>query len=95
MAKDLQIKYTNEDIERIFKERVKYLWEEAELKPGVICEWTFEYPNRQITADVEAAFCINPENNDFNIGIEVCRSRIKDKLWKICGQYSLATGEKL
>ncbi len=95
MAKDLQIKYTNEDIERIFKERVKYLWKEAELKPGVICEWTFEYPNGQITADVESAFCINPENNDFNIGIEVCRSRIKDKLWKICGQYSLATGEKL
>lgn len=95
MTKDLQIKYTNEDIERIFKERVKYLWEEAEIKPGVICEWAFTYPNGQITADVEAAFCINPENNDFNMGIEVCQSRIKGKLWQICGQYSLATGEKL
>ncbi len=64
MTKDLQIKYTNEDIDRIFEERVKYLWEEAELKPGVICEWTFEYPNGQITADVEAAFCISPEYNN-------------------------------
>ena len=93
--KNLQIKYTNEDIERIFKKRVTTYSQPAAVKAGVICEWTFEYPNGQITADVEAAFCINPENNDFNIGIEVCRSRIKDKLWKICGQYSLATGEKL
>ena len=95
MTKDLQIKYTNEDIDRIFEERVKYIYKKAEFKSGVICEWAFEYPNGQITADVETAFCINPENNDFNIGIEVCQSRIKGKLWQICGQYSLATGEKL
>lgn len=89
------IKYTNEDIERIFKERVNYLWEEAEIKPGVICEWTFTYPNGQIAADVVAAFPINPENFDSDIGLKVCQKKIKDKLWEICGKYSLITGEKL
>ena len=36
MAKDLQIKYTNEDIERIFKERVKYgldVWTQEQVIP--------------------------------------------------------------
>lgn len=89
------IKYTNEDIERIFKERVNYLWEEAEIKPGVICEWTFTYPNGLMTADVVAAFPISPENFDSNIGLNVCHKKIKDKLWEICGKYSLITGEKL
>lgn len=89
------IKYTNEDIERIFNERVEYLWEEADIKPGVICEWAFEYPNGQITADVVAAFPISPENFDSGIGLKVCQKKIKDKLWEICGKYSLITGEKL
>ena len=89
------IKYENEDIERIFNERVNYLWEEAEIKLGVICEWTFTYPNGQIAADVVAAFPINPENFDSDIGLKVCQKKIKDKLWEICGKYSLITGEKL
>lgn len=89
------IKYTNEDIERIFKERVNCLCKEAEIKPGVICEWTFTYPNRHITADVVASFPISPENFDSSIGSNVCYKKIKDKLWEICGKYSLITGEKL
>lgn len=89
------IKYTNEDIERIFNERVNYLCEEAEIKPGIICEWIFTYPNGLIAADVVAAFPISPENFDSHIGIDVCRKKIKDKLWEICGKYSLITGEKL
>lgn len=89
------IKYTSEDIERIFKERVKYLWEEAEIKPGIICEWAFNYPNGQITADVETAFPISPENFDSDIGLDICHAKIKDKLWEICDKYSLITGEKL
>ena len=89
------IKYTNEDIERIFKERVKFSYKKAELKLGIICEWTFNYPNGQVTADVVAAFPINPENFDYDIGIDVCQKKIKDKLWEICGKYSLITGKKL
>ena len=89
------IKYTPEDIERIFNERVNYLSEEAEIKPGIICEWTFTYPNGQIAADVVAAFPIDPKNFDYDIGIDVCQKKIKDKLWEICGKYSLITGEKL
>ena len=89
------IKYTSEDIERIFNERVDCMWDKAELKPGVICEWSFEYPNGQITADVVSAFSINPENFDFGIGLDVCKKKIKDKLWEICEKYSLITGEKL
>lgn len=89
------IKYTNEDIERIFNERVNYIQKKAEIKPGVICEWSFKYPNGQITADVVAAFPISPENFDSNIGLNVCQKKIKDKLWEICGKYSLITGEKL
>ncbi len=89
------IKYTNEDIERIFKEKVNYIPKKADLKAGVICEWAFNYPNGQVTADVVAAFPIDPENFDYDIGIDVCQKKIKDKLWEICGKYSLITGEKL
>lgn len=89
------IKYTSEDIERIFKERVNYIQKKADFKPGIICEWVFEYPNGQITADVETAFPISPENFDPDIGLNVCQKKIKDKLWEICGKYSLITGEKL
>lgn len=89
------IKYTDEDIKRIFEERVGAIPKIAELKPGIICEWTFEYPNGQITADVVAAFPISPENFDYDVGIDICYKKIKDKLWEICGKYSLITGEKL
>ena len=74
------IKYTNEDIEQIFKKRVYCMPKIAELKPGIICEWSFEYPNGQVTADVVAAFPIYPENFDYDIGINVCQKKIKDKL---------------
>ena len=77
------------------KERVYCKPKIAELKPGVICEWTFNYPNGQVTADIVASFPINPENFDYDIGIDVCQKKIKDKLWEICGKYSLITGEKL
>ena len=89
------IKYTHEDIDRIFKERVDYMWDNANLKKGVIVECTFEYPNGNKIAFVEASFPINEDNFDWEIGIEVCKKKIKNKLWEICGQYSIITGEKL
>ncbi len=92
---NLNIKYTAEDIDRIFAERVTVHSRHAVLKPGVVCEWGFEYPNGKRTAQVESAFCIDPRNNDYTTGCAVCNEKIKNKLWEICGQYSLITGEKL
>ena len=89
------IKYTPEDIDRIFEERV-YCWSDrATVKKGVIVEWTFGYPNGQICAFVEASFPVNEDNFDYDIGVDVCIKKIKNKLWEICGQYSIITGEKL
>ena len=89
------IKYTPEDIDRIFKERVDYLWDNANLKKGVIVEWTFEYTNGNKFAFVEASFPVNEDNFDWVIGLDVCKKKIKNKLWEICGQYSIITGERL
>lgn len=89
------IKYSLEDIERIFAERVEINPKPAGLKAGIICEWVFTYPNGNKTANVECAFCIDPKNNDYAMGCAVCNGKIKNKLWEICGQYSLITGEKL
>lgn len=89
------IKYTPEDIDRIFEERVDYMWDKANLKKGVIVEWTFEYPNGNKFAFVEASFPVNEDNFDWVIGLDVCKKKIKNKLWEICGQYSLITGERL
>ena len=91
----IDIKYTNEDIDRIFEKRVEVVTSEACLKKGVIAEWVIEYPNGQICAFVESSFPVNPDNYDYDIGITVCYNKIKNKLWEICGQYSMITGEKL
>lgn len=89
------IKYTPEDIDRIFEERVDYTTRKAELKRGLIMEWVFKYPNGKRCAFVEASFPVNPTNFSVSIGEQVCISKIKNKLWEICGQYSIITGEKL
>ena len=89
------IKYTPEDIDRIFKERVFSYCNAAIIRPGVIVEWSFEYPNGNKCAFVEASFPVNPDNFDYDIGHNVCIGKIKNKLWELCGQYSIITGEKL
>ncbi len=92
---NLNIKYTAEDIDRIFAERVVISVRPAALKVGVISEWAFIYPNGKATANVECAFCIDQANVDYAAGCKVLNNKIKNKLWEICGQYSLITGEKL
>ena len=89
------IKYTPEDIDKIFEERVEYLWDSAKLKNGVIVEWAFEYPIGNKKAFVESSFQLNEDNFDWVIGLDVCKNKIKNKLFEICEQYSLITGEKL
>lgn len=90
------IKYSPEDIDRIFKASVsRRIYHKAKTKEGVFCEWAFTYPNGKTTAGVVSAFSIDPANNDFEKGCAVCDKKIKDELWSICGQYTLITGEKL
>lgn len=89
------IKYTPEDIDRIFEERVSTEVFPAIIKKGVIVIWVFTYPNNEKFAGVEGSFPVNENNYSFSIGKEVCRKKIKNKLWELCGQYSIITGEKL
>lgn len=88
-------KYTPQDISRIFEERIEIRWIEAKLKAGTIAEWTFEYPNGNKTSQIEFSYPMDEANADETIGKKVVMERIKDKLWAICGQYTLATGELL
>lgn len=89
------IKYTNDDIERIFCERVDVNYIKPTIKAGVIAEWSFTYPNGNIHANVTCAFPVDQANADEKIGQTVCRNNIINELWRICGQYSLITGKKL
>lgn len=91
----VNILYTKDDIDRIFKERCSGNFRESIIKKGVIFEWAFKYPNENITGEVEYAFCLDEQNYDFEKGCNICLDKAKDKLWRICGQYSLATGNKL
>ena len=91
----MSIKYTQEDIDRIFAERCTVIFYQSLLKTGLIAEWCFRYPNESKTADVVCAYSIDEENSDEELGKKVCVEKIKRELWKICGQYSLTTNEKL
>lgn len=89
------IKYTPEDIDRIFEERVVTESYPAVIKKGVVVVWAFEYPNGKRLANVEASFPMDEKNYSLKIGKDICNRKIKNKLWEICGQYSIITGEKL
>lgn len=89
------MKYTQEEIDRIFNERVRILYYEPQLKKGMIAEWTFTYPTGERTADVECAFPMYEEEHDPAIASQLIIKRVKDKVWEICGKYTLATGDKL
>ena len=88
-------KYTDEEIERIFTERVRYILYKPQLKAGLIAEWTFTYPTGYRTAEVACAFPMNEEDHDEAKAWDLIREKIKDKVWEICGKYTLATGDKL
>lgn len=88
-------KYTEEEIQRIFEERVRYVLYQPQLKRGLMAEWTFTYPTGYRTADVVCAFPMNEEDHDPQKAIELIQERILEKVWEICGKYTLATGDKL
>lgn len=89
------IAYSEEDIERIFSQRVEMVYRQAMIKAGTICEWAFCYPNGACFADVECSFPMAADNFSLTQGKNLCSDKIKKKLWKICAMYSTATGAKL
>ena len=89
------MKYTPEEIDRVFNERVQISFSDAKLKRGLIAEWLFIYPTGKFTADVECAYPMDESEHDPVIAKELIMKRIKDKVWEICGKYTLATGDKL
>ena len=89
------MKYTQDEIDRIFNERVRVLYYEPQLKKGLIAEWSFTYPTGQRTADVECAFPMDEAEHNQEMASQLIIKRIKDKVWEICGKYTLATGDKL
>lgn len=88
-------KYTVADIERVYEENVTIEFHEPKIKKGVIAEFAVEYPNGNKTVDVVTAFPMDENNHNEEIGKQIATRAIKEKLWQICGQYTLATGEKL
>ena len=88
-------KYTPEEIDRIMRERVEYKIYETTLKTGLMAEWTFTYPTGYKTADVVCAFPMNETDHDVAIATKLILKRIEDKVWEICGKYTLGTGDKL
>ena len=70
------MKYTQEEIDRIFNERVRILYYEPQLKKGMIAEWTFTYPTGERTADVECAFPMYEEEHDPAIASQLIISRL-------------------
>lgn len=89
------MKYSPEDIERIMAENVTIEFHEPKIKKGVIAEFAVEFPNGNKTVDVVTAFAMDENNHNEEIGRQVAIKNIKEKLWRIVGQYTLATGEKL
>lgn len=88
-------KYTEDEIERIFNERVTIAVRMASLKKAMIGEWTFTYPTGYKTVEIELAAPMNEEDYDHDVAYRMIVERVKSKLWEICGKYTLATGDKL
>lgn len=89
------MKYTQEEIDRIISERVQINYIPAMLKRGMIAEWTFTYPTGMKTAEVAYAYPMNEEEHSEDDAVKIIEKRIEDKVWEICGKYTLATGDKL
>lgn len=87
--------YTQEEIERIFKERVRVIFHHAQLKNALIGEWSFMFPTGYITLEVELAAPMDESNYNEDKAQEIIYNKIKQKLWEIAGKYTLATGDKL
>lgn len=89
------MKYTQDEIEKLVRGNLTIKYHQSELKAGTIAECVFTLPNGNKHAWVEYAFPMFEEYYDEEIGREVVREKAMNELWKIAGQYTLATGEKM
>lgn len=70
---------TQEDINSIL-ERTQFTVEEFHGKCTVVVA---KLPNGFIL--MESSACVDPANYDVNIGIEICKDRITNKIWELEG----------
>ncbi|SMD95167.1 hypothetical protein BACERE00187_02393 [Bacillus cereus] len=70
---------TQEDINSIL-ERTQFTVEEFHDKCTVVVA---KLPNGFIL--MESSACVDPSNYDVNIGIEICKDRITNKIWELEG----------
>ncbi len=91
----MSLKYTAEEIKWLARTRLVLCFTEPQMKKGLIAECCFTMPNGNKHSWVEACFPMYEENHDRQIAQEILRERALNKCWEICGQYTLATGEKM
>lgn len=89
------IKYTYEDIKRIYNELCDVSFVKSLLKKGIIAEWVIKFPNGNKFSDVVFSCCVDESNFDEELGKSICVEKIQKELWKICGLYSTITNMKL
>lgn len=70
---------TEEDIDAIQAQCKEDVWEPF---PGItIVAWNL--PNGFTISDQSG--CVDPKNYDREIGVEICREHLRDKLWMLYG----------
>lgn len=74
-----------EEIPVITEEYVEEIMENSDFEAHTTFDKctvvTCRLPNGFVISDYAA--CVNPENYDENMGIEICRERIKNKIWEL------------
>lgn len=75
----MRSKPTDEDIDAIQAQCLEKVWEPF---PGIaIAAWNL--PNGLAIGDRSG--CVDPKNHDREIGVGICRERLRDRLWKLYG----------
>ena len=74
-----------EEIPTITEEYIEGIMENSDFEAHTAFDKctivTCRLPNGFVISDYAA--CVNPENYDENMGIEICRERIKNKIWEL------------
>lgn len=79
MFKTFQTKVTGSDVDDLL-ERSKFIIDRVFDKCTIV---SCQLPNGFVI--VETSSCVDPDNYDEDLGVEVCMKRIKDKVWELEG----------
>jgi hypothetical protein len=71
---------TEEKVDDIFRQSEAVIYEKVFGKTTVVI---VKLPNGFII--VESSSCVDPANYDHDIGVELCKKRIKEKIWELEG----------